>query len=98
MTISAYTKSAIKFAKDSADWSGMDPYVFYSTSVTDSWAETCDNAHGGLLLDWAFHLSEDEIRARAPQQMLDQLASMLDQVIDEGCDAEQLGAILELMN
>lgn len=98
MTITAYTNAAIKFAKDSADWADMDPRAFYSTSNTDIWEETCDNAHGGLLLDWAFHLSEDEIRASAPQKMLDQLASMLDQAIDEEWDAEQLGAILELMN
>lgn len=76
MTITAYTNAAIKFAKDSADWADMDPRAFYSTSNADIWAETCDNAHGGLLLDWAFHLSEDEIRASAPQKMLDQLASM----------------------
>ena len=98
MTITAYTNAAIKFAKDSADWDEMNSRSFYSTSVTDIWAETCDNAHGGLLLGWAFHLSEDAIRARAPQEMLDQLAAMLDQAIDEGWDAEQLGAILELMN
>ena len=98
MTITAYTNAAIKFAKDSADWADMDPRAFYSTSNADIWAETCDNAHGGLLLDWAFHLSEDKIRASAPQKMLDQLASMLDQAIDEGWDAEQLVAILELMN
>ena len=98
MTITAYTNAAIKFAKDSADWADMDTRAFYSPSGTDIWAETCDNAHGGLLLDWAFHLSEDEIRTSAPQKMLDQLASMLDQAIDEGWDAEQLGAILELMN
>lgn len=98
MTITAYTNAAIKFAKDSADWADMDTRAFYSTSGTDIWAETCDNAHGGLLLDLAFHLSEDEIRTSAPQKMLDQLASMLDQAIDEGWDAEQLGAILELMN
>lgn len=91
MTITAYTNAAIKFAKDSADWADMDTRAFYSTSGTDIWAETCDNAHGGLLLDWAFHLSEDEIRTSAPQKMLDQ-------AIDEGWDAEQLGAILELMN
>ena len=98
MTINSYTNAAIKFAADSADWNELDSSAFYSTSVTDTWAETSDNAHGGLLLDWAFHLSEDEIRARAPQEMLDQLATQLEQAIDEGWDADQLGAILELMH
>ena len=98
MTINAYTTAALKFAADSAGWGSMEPCTFYSTSVSDTWSETSDNAHGGLLLDWAFHLSEDEIRARAPQEMLNQLASLLDQAIDEGWDADQLGAILKLMN
>lgn len=98
MTIAAYTTAAIKFAADTAEWADLDPYAFYFTSVPDTWAETSDNANGGLLLDWAFHLSEDQIRARAPQEMLDQLAAMLDQAIDEGWNAEQLGAILEIMN
>lgn len=96
MTIKEYTTAAKRFSADSAGWGDISPYAFYTTAG-DRWAETCDNAHGGLDISWAFHENAATIEAEAPQRFLDQLADLLEQGIDEQCDAQQLSALLDLM-
>lgn len=101
MTIKDYTTAALRFSTDSANWGSLDPYKFYTTgSLTthaDWWAESCDNAVGGLDISWAFHESVDAIHAEAPQRFIDQISAQLEQLIDESADAQQLAALLDLM-
>lgn len=96
MTIKDYTTAAQRFAEDSREWGGLDQYKFYTTAG-DEWRETCDNAHGGLDLSWAFRETSATIAAEAPQRFLDQLADQLEQLIDEEADGQQLAALLDLM-
>ena len=54
MTIAEYTESVRAFARDTAEWGGLDPYRYY-TATRSGWEETCDNAHDGIDVSWAFH-------------------------------------------
>ena len=60
-TLEEYREAVRKFLADSADWAGLEPYTFYTTGhYRYDWAETCDNAHGGLDLSWAFYATRDQ--------------------------------------
>lgn len=98
MKIAEYTESALKFAKDSRRWYGMTPGKFYTTEGGDGWAETCDNAHGGLDVSWAFHESAAEIRRLAPQKFVDLLANLVTCGIDGEWEPEGFRHILDLMS
>ncbi len=69
-TLADYTEACISFAHDSREWGDLMPFMIYSTDGRASWIETSDNAHGGIDVSWAFHLSDEEIRALAPAHLL----------------------------
>ncbi len=66
MTIKEYTESCLKFAEASKGWEKLDENSFYTT-FDKSWEMSGDNQNGGVGIEWAFHLTEDEIRAQAPE-------------------------------
>ena len=99
MTIREYTASAMKFAKASEGWTQIDENGFYTT-FEGSWENTSDNQNGGVGIEWAFHLTEDEIRERAPQKLLDYIESELLMAMSLGGDelrysAEALAGLLK---
>ena len=61
MTINEYTESCLKFAEASKGWEKLDENSFYTT-FDKSWEMSGDNQNGGVGIEWAFHLTEDEIR------------------------------------
>ncbi|MBR5908916.1 MAG: hypothetical protein IKZ66_02955, partial [Schwartzia sp.] len=69
MTIKEYTESCLKFAEASKGWEKLDENSFYTT-FDKSWEMSGDNQNGGVGIEWVFHLTEDEIRAQAPEKFL----------------------------
>lgn len=67
MTYNEYLDICQIFARDSEAWLGIDDGAFYTTAQTSAgWEESCDNAHGGLDVSWAFHKTEKEVKEEAP--------------------------------
>ena len=66
-----YRQSCKQFARETKDWATLDPYKFYSTHEIDGWVETCDNAHGGIYLDWCFHLTDEEIDQEITERLVE---------------------------
>lgn len=101
MRIETYTKAALQFAKDTAEWGGIDKYKFYmTTGYADTgydWVEST-NDDKGLDVSWAFHLEEKEIKEMSPSMFLEIIRSMLEQAIEEKWDTEQLSFILECID
>ena len=83
MTIKEYTESCLKFAEASKDWEKLDENSFYTT-FDKSWEMSGDNQNGGVGIEWAFHLTEDEIRAQAPEKFLAYIAQELDMALAYG--------------
>ena len=96
MTIHDYTQACIDFANDTSSWGALDEYQFYTTTG-NGWEESCDNAHGGLSVRWAFHRSADEIMASASEEYRAQIAEELRAAIDDGWQPDQLEALYGLL-
>ena len=77
MTIKEYTDSCLKFAEASKGWEKLDENSFYTT-FDKTWEMSGDNQNGGVGVEWAFHLAEDEIRAQAAEKFLAYIAQELD--------------------
>ena len=89
MTLKEYTACCLKFAHDSTDWYHLDPYKFYTTESANGWKESCDNAHDGINVEWAFHCSDEEIKSNASKYFLDELLTSLEQAAAEEWELEQ---------
>ena len=99
MGLDYYINVAIKFAEDTNGWEGVSAYRWYTTTnITNNWVESSDNAHGGMDVSWAFHLSEKEIRERAPYQFINDIRELLQVAVDDGWDKDGLQAILDLLD
>ena len=83
MTIKEYTDSCLKFAEASKGWEKLDENSFYTT-FDKTWEMSGDNQNGGVGVEWAFHLSEDEIRAQAAEKYLAYIAQELDMALALG--------------
>ena len=83
MTIQEYTDSCLKFAEASKGWEKLDENSFYTT-FDKTWEMSGDNQNGGVGVEWAFHLSEDEIRAQAAEKFLAYIAQELDMALAYG--------------
>ena len=94
MTFENYVKSCKQFSADTAEWVGVDPSQQYTTAEPCGWAETCDNAHGGLLLGWAFHMEESDIDKYAEDEYIQRIADDSNQLIDEDGDLQQWQAFI----
>lgn len=90
-----YMSAAQKFAADTQSWGGIIDTLFYTTDGSGGWKESCDNAHGGLDVSWAFHRSPVQIKLEAPQRFIDMLVEQVEQGVDESFDAEQWMTLLE---
>ena len=70
MTVSEYTEICLRFAEDTKNDDGLDDGRFFVT-YRGGWMSSCDNAHDGIGVRWAFGKSETEIRRLAPQKLLE---------------------------
>ncbi len=94
MTVQEYTQNCIKFAEDSKEWGGIDPYKFYTTAH-NGWEESSDNASGGIDVSWAFHMKPDEIKEQAAQQLLDNVLQIMRLMADDEWDSDSIYNWLE---
>jgi hypothetical protein len=99
MALDYYTNIAIKFAEDTREWGGISEFVWYTTTNnTNDWVESSDNAHGGMDISWAFHLTENKIRELAPYQFINEIRELLQLAVDDGWDKDGLQSILDLLD
>ncbi len=68
LTVEEYTEICLRFAEDTKNDDGLDNGRFFVT-YRGGWMSSCDNAHGGVGVRWAFGKSETEIRSLAPQKL-----------------------------
>lgn len=86
--IERYAECCNKFSIDTKDWIGLDEYSFYTTNGS-GWEETSDNACDGILVDWAFHLSDLEIKMQSAERFLECFFDELQVGIDDEWSLEQ---------
>ena len=67
MTVEEYTDIRLRFAEDTKNDGALDDGRCVVT-YRGGWTSSCDNAHGGVGVGWAFGKSEAEIRRLAPQK------------------------------
>ena len=90
-----YLESCLSFAKDTSEWGGLDEYKLYTTSTGgQDWEESCDNAHDGYNVKWAFHLTKERITELADEVLADLIKAEFEQAIDENYDLQQLKSII----
>jgi hypothetical protein len=65
MTIKEYVFICKKFAFDSREWYELPDGPWFTTAGIEEWEESCDNAHGGIDVSWAFHKTDETIEAAA---------------------------------
>ena len=70
LTVEEYTEICIRFAEDTKNDCDLDDGRFFVT-YRGGWMSSCDNAHGGVGVRWAFGKSEAEIRRLAPQKFFE---------------------------
>lgn len=89
----------IKRTEDTREWGGISEFVWYTTTNnTNDWVESSDNAHGGMDVSWAFHLSEQEIKRIAPYRFINEIRELLQVAVDDGWDKDGLQFILNLLD
>lgn len=94
-SVRRYADICKKFARESADWSSLSSYDFYTTDGSFGWKESSDNAHNGIDVSWAFGLSDSEIDRRAAEELLRLLEEEIRVAVDDGWDSEQIAVTLE---
>ena len=67
LTVEEYTKICLRFAEDTKNDGDLDDGRFFVT-WRGGWTSSCDNAHGGVGVRWAFGKSAEEICRLAPQK------------------------------
>lgn len=97
MLVKEYVESCVRFAHDTSKWPKLNGIKFYTTAPDCGWEESCDNAHGGLDVSWAFHESAEVIAQEAAQRFINEIAAHLEQGINENWEAAQLNEVLKLM-
>ena len=68
MNVEEYTEICLRFAEDTKNDGELDDGRFFVT-YHGGWTSSCDNAHGGVGVRWAFGKNENEIRRLAPQKL-----------------------------
>ncbi len=89
-----YAEICKKFAHDTAGWGGLIEYNFYTTDGSE-WVETSDNAHGGIDVKWAFHLTDAEIEMRAAEELFEKLMEEIELIINDECDLDVLETVFD---
>lgn len=92
-----YADICKKFSADTAEWGNLDEFKSYTTDGSE-WKETCDNAHNGVDVSWAFQLSNEEIEQHAAEQLYEQLIDELDLAISDKWDKDSFETIFEKFN
>ncbi len=67
MTVEEYTEICLRFAEDTQNDGDLDDGRFFVT-YRGGWISSCDNAHGGIGVRWAFGKTKEEILRLAPQK------------------------------
>lgn len=70
----------------------------YYTTNGSSWEETPDNAHDGVEVRWAFHLTEDEINQRAGEELFEQLLNEIELATNDKWDSDSFENIYNKFN
>ena len=70
LSVEEYTEICVRFAEDTKNDGDLDDGRFFVT-YRGGWMSSCDNAHGGVGIRWAFGKSEEEIRRLAPQKFFE---------------------------
>ena len=70
MTAEEYTEICLQFAEDTKNDGALDEGRFFVT-YRGGWMSSCDNAHSGVGVRWAFGKNETEIRRLAPKKLLE---------------------------
>ena len=95
MTFENYVKSCKQFAADTAEWGDTEFSKHYTTVEPCGWAETCDNAHGGMYINWAFHMDESKIEKCAELEYTYQITRDAKQLLYEDGDLHQWQAFIK---
>lgn len=95
MTLLDYTNACLKFARESADWTDMDPRKWYYANNAGYLVEDYDHNQPGINVSWAFHGDQKYIVDNAEERFLYYLVNQLEQGLDEGFDAEQWRSLAE---
>lgn len=91
MTYNEYLNACLDFAEKSQDRLGIDRTQFYTTSVDEGgWRESCDNAHGGIAVDWAFKLSAEKVRELCPGEYAREILDLMRSMVDDECDYDTM--------
>lgn len=99
MTYNEYLNACLDFAEKSRDWLGIDRTQFYTTSVDEGgWRESCDNAHGGIAVDWAFKLSAEKVRELCPGEYAREILDLMRSMVDDECDYDTMDDALAKFN
>ena len=104
MNYSEYLSSCMKFAKDTMKWGNIDICNFYTTqngisgtgcddAQHDGWVETCDNYHGGIGVEWAFHKRVGEIRQEAPERYAQEIINLFMCMMESGAVLDDLYSV-----
>lgn len=96
MLIEEYKEVCIQFAKETKDWNQLNKYKYY-TSNGNSWEESCDNAHGGLDISWAFQMKENKIKELAPQKFVDLIKEEIQTAIDNDLSSDEIGELVNTL-
>ncbi len=99
MSIAEYTAACKNFAAASADWGGLPWGRYFTTSSTTAggWDDTCDNAHGGISVAWAYRCPPEIIELEAPQEFINALHDLLELAADTGEYPAAVAAVIDLM-
>ena len=99
MTYNEYLNACLDFAEKSQDWLWLDRTQFYTTSIDEGgWRESCDNAHGGIAVDWAFKLGAAKVRELCPGEYARQILDIMRCMIDDEDDYDTMRDMLEDFN
>lgn len=96
MKIKNYAEICKKFAAETAEWHRLPEGEFYTTLGKD-WVETCDNAHGGFDVSWAFHETAAAIDAEAGDYLLQEVGNLVRLARDDEWEPEGLDLILDML-
>jgi DNA-binding XRE family transcriptional regulator len=96
-SVKNYAEICKKFANDTAEWGNYDEYQFYTTEDFD-WKESSDNAHNGVDVSWAFHLTDAEIEMKAAEYLYGYLIEEITLAIDDGWEKDAFETIYTKFN
>lgn len=98
MTIKEYATICKKFSADTSEWLELDNYKHYRTCGRSDWYDSCDAAHGGIDVSWAFHKSDSNIDKFAESWFMYSISELIKLGRDDGWMDEQWDAVIDLLS